>query len=381
MWNSLTQRAKCLQTFHSPIPRFEARLSQMRKPERSSYTPLDFLQWHEGGTLHISPKFQRRGVWSRAAQSYFIDTLLLGLPVPPLYLRVIQDTSKKAIVREVVDGQQRLTALLGFMNDDYALSKNIQSESVGKQFSELEPHQKDAITQYSFICEIFYGADDSDILQIFARLNTYSVKLNDQELRNGQYFGRFKQAAYSLALEHLEFWRKHRLFTEQAIARMQEVELTSELMIALLAGMQDKKKSMDSFYEKYDEKFVDRKRTVDHFRTVVDGLNDSLPDGLGHTEFRRVPLFYSLFCTVAHRLYGLPSERLPNAAAARLSKEDREGLHNAVAKLSEVVANAREERGRVPASREAFVTACLRQTDNIRPRRTRFETIYKTAFD
>jgi Protein of unknown function DUF262 len=353
----------------------------MKKPERSSYTSLDFLQWHEGGTLQISPKFQRRGVWSRAAQSYFIDTLLLGLPVPPLYLRVIQDSSKKAIVREVVDGQQRLTALLGFMNDDYALSKNIYSECIGKHFSELEPQQKDAITQYSFICEIFYGAEDSDILQIFARLNTYSVKLNDQELRNGQYFGRFKQSAYSLALEHLEFWRKNRLFTEQAIARMQEVELTSELMIALLAGMQDKKKSINSFYEEYDDKFSERKKTVEHFRAAVDGLNDSLSDGLGDTEFRRAPLFYSLFCAVAHKLYGIPGERLPSDAAARLSKGDKEGLQDAVTKLSEVVANAREGKGRIPASREAFVTACLRQTDNIRPRRVRFETIYRTAFE
>src|SRR5690606_31864184 len=97
-------------------------------------------------------------------------------------------------------------------------------QCVGRLFSELTKEQKDAVSQYSFICEIFYGVDDSEVLQVFARLNTHSVKLNDQELRNGKYFGRFKQCAYSLALDHLEYWRKQKLFTEQAIARMQEVE-------------------------------------------------------------------------------------------------------------------------------------------------------------
>lgn len=144
---------------------------------------------------------------------------------------------------------------MDFIAGKYTLSKNIESPYIGKSFGQLPEDVQNQIQQYSFICEVFYGIDDAAVLSVFARLNTHSVSLNSQELRNGKYFGPFKRSAYSLALSHLTFWRNGRVFSEQGIARMQEVELTSELMIALIAGMQDKKKSIEDFYKKYDETF------------------------------------------------------------------------------------------------------------------------------
>lgn len=353
----------------------------MRKPERSSYTSLDFLQWQEAGTLVISPKFQRRGVWSRAAQSYLIDTLLLGLPVPPIYLRVVQSANKKGVIREVIDGQQRVSAVLSYMGDKYSLSKNIESACVGKRFSELKDHEKDAVSQFSFVCEVFYGTEDQEILQIFSRLNTYSVKLNGQELRNGKYFGNFKQCAYGLALEHLEFWRRNRVFTEQAIARMQEAELTSELVIAAMSGIQDKKKSIDGFYAKYDEVFSERSDVEHRFRAVIDELTKVFSeDELRETEFRRVPLLYSLFLAAYHRMFGLLRESLPTPARGVLSREDRDGLQDAVRRLSTAVTNAKAKEADSAKTYEPFVNACLQQTDNLRPRETRFRTIYSVSF-
>jgi hypothetical protein len=352
----------------------------MRKPDRSNYTPIDFRQWNEGGTLVISPKFQRRGVWTRPAQSYLIDTLLLGLPVPPIYLRVTQDAARKSMIREVVDGQQRISSILDFMADKYALSKNIESPYVGKRFSALGQEEQDKISQYSLICEVFYGVEDSDILRIFARLNTHAVKLNAQELRNGRFFGEFKRTAYDLAFEHLEFWRKGRVFTEQAIARMQEAELTSELLVLAMAGLQDKKNSIDNFYAKYDEGFQDRPKLEDHFRRTIDEINNSIGDNLVSTEFRRVPIFYSLYSAVYHRLYGVPKSDMETPASGRLSRDEGESLYNAVLSLSAILTSAKDEDDVVPAGFDAFVRACLRQTDNLRPRQIRMETIYRLAF-
>ncbi|MCW5713614.1 MAG: DUF262 domain-containing protein [Bauldia sp.] len=351
----------------------------MRKPERSTYTALDFLQWREAGGLVISPKFQRRGVWTRAARSYLIDTLLLELPVPPIYLRVTQDPKKKGMIREVIDGQQRVSAVLEFMDDKYALAKNIESNCVGKTYSELSEIQQNKISQYSFICEVFYGVDDADILRVFARLNTYSVKLNLQELRNGRYFGQFKQTVYSLSVEHLEFWRNSKLFGEQSIARMQEVELTSELVILAMAGLQDKKKSIDSFYERNDDAFPDSLKLADRFRRTIDSIAEALDDSLPVSEFRRVPLFYSLYGAVYHRIYGVPGTDRPTPASGRLSSADAESLRDATDLLSEVVHSAKQEGVASPAY-ERFVNACLRQTDNIHPRTLRLETIYDTAY-
>ena len=82
------------------------------KADRSSYTALDFRQWQEGGTLLLSPKFQRRSVWTMPQKSYLIDTVLRGLPVPPIYLRIRQSDDKKRTIREVIRSgpAQRISA-------------------------------------------------------------------------------------------------------------------------------------------------------------------------------------------------------------------------------------------------------------------------------
>ena len=144
------------------------------KPERASYTTLDFITWRETGALVIAPAFQRRGVWGRPARSYLIDTLLHGLPVPPIYLRVRQSEDKKRTVREVIDGQQRISAVLDFLDGKFALTRSLDPRYAGKEFDELEGAEQDAIRDYSFICEVFSGISDGAVLEIFARMNTYS---------------------------------------------------------------------------------------------------------------------------------------------------------------------------------------------------------------
>lgn len=350
----------------------------MEKPSRSTYTTLDFLEWQETKSLIVAPKFQRRSVWTTPARSYLIDTLIRGLPVPPLYLRVTQSGDKKRIIREVIDGQQRVAAVLDFVNEEYRLSSSLEAAWAGKWFSELTANQQDAVRQYEFICEVLHGASDRQVLEMFSRLNTFSVKLNAQELRNGRYFGHFKQSAYRLAYEHVEFWRRNRIFTEIQMARMREVELTSELMIVQLDGLQNKKTSINQFYSDYDSKFTQRKTVETRFRSVLDMINEAFEGGLEETEFRRPPLFYSLYCAVHHRVYGLPKQQL-KTPKKRLSEPDRDRLFDAVHELSEVVERAREEEP-VPRRLTQFVNACLRQTDNVRPRQTRLSELYRAAF-
>jgi hypothetical protein len=350
----------------------------MQKPERSAYTPLDFITWREGKTLIITPKFQRRGVWTSAARSFFIDTLLQGMPVPPLYLRIRQSDDRKQIVRELVDGQQRISAVLDYLDDKYALSRALGAQYGGKKFSKLQPNDQDLIRSYSFICEVFHGISDKEVLEIFMRLNTYSVPLNAQELRNGRYFGYFKQTAYRLAHEHLEFWRRHRLVSERSIARMLEVELTSELMAAQLDGMQDKKKSIDKFYSQYDNEFKEQREVENQFRAVMDQIDTGSGDFLRESEFQRPPLFYTLFCVVYHRMFRLPSEKL-HTPRRKLSNTEVQGLAHAISELSDVIAAGREGRP-IADGHLDFVNACLRQTDNIQPRKVRFEKLYRAAF-
>ena len=258
------------------------------KTNRSEYTALDFKSWQSQDALNITPKFQRRGVWTTPAKSYLIDTLILGMPVPPLFLRVVQNEQRTKVIREVVDGQQRISAVLDFIDGKYALSKNLDSPHAGKLFSKLPPDARDAITGFYFICENLQGISDSEVLEIFSRLNQNSVPLNDQELRNGTFFGYFKQAAYRLAYEHVSVWKSMNLFSDQKVARMLEVEFTSELLIAELDGIQDKKKSISEFYEKYDNDFPQRGRAEERFRRVMDAIENAIGSQvISTTPFKR----------------------------------------------------------------------------------------------
>ena len=352
----------------------------MEHPERASFTTLDFLTWEEVGALALTPKFQRRAVWKTPARSYFIDSLLQDIPVPPIFLRVTQSRDRKRTVREVIDGQQRLRAVLDYVVDKFALSRSVVKLHGGKRFSELDEDSQDKIRRYSFGCEIFQSISDAEVLEIFARVNTYSVRLNAQELRNGQYFGFFKRSAFSLANEHLEFWRRHNIFSEGNIARMLEVELTSELMVAQLAGQQDKKKSLDKFYAQYDETFEEKDRIEESFRDTIDAINESFVDTLSETEFRRPPLFYTLFCTTYHRLFGLPGERLTTPKKGKLLKKEGNSLRDAAFHLSDKIMAYKQEE-EIPRADIAFVNACLRQTDNIKPREIRLIRLYEEAFE
>jgi hypothetical protein len=351
----------------------------MQKPNRASYTAAELLDWASTNALVITPKFQRRGVWQPAARSFFIDTLLREMPVPPVYFRMTQSPKKDRVVREVIDGQQRISAVTAYMRDEFALSGALISQWKGKRFSQLVGEEQDRIRTYAFSVETFSGITDAEVLEVFSRLNTYSIRLNAQELRNGKYFGFFKQAVYQLAYEHLEFWRSHGIFGERSIARMEEAELVSELLIAAISGLQDKKKSIDSFYARYNERFEEHERLVTRFRAVIAEITAAVHVPLKETEFHRVPLFYSLFAAVYHRMYGLTGEALPRRQS-QISENERGRLGQAVIFLSDTLRAFSDGEQALDPEVTPFVEASLRQTDNLKPRQTRLRFIYERAF-
>lgn len=345
----------------------------MAKPDRAVYTATDFLTWRETEGLSLTPKFQRRGVWKSKARSFFVDTLLRGMTIPPIYIRVTQNETATKAVREIIDGQQRISSVLDFIDGKYALTRSLNAPWAGKTFSELSRTEQNQLRTFGFSSEVFQDIPDREVLELFARLNTYSVKLSRQELRNGKFFGLFKQSAYVLAFEHLEFWRRNRIFTETAIARMLEAELTSELLIASVDGMQDKKDSIDDFYSRYDDDFPNRSKLERRFRSTIDVISEVLGDTLTSSEFRRSPLFYTLWCVAHHRLFGLPGIA---GSSPKKPFDTRSAGHFRVGvkELSDVIAAARAKES-FPRKYVTFVAACQTQTDNIKPRQTRFKAL------
>lgn len=362
-------------------------------PTPTTHVVLDLVAWNESGTLELSPKFQRRPVWKAASKSYFIDSLMRGFPVPPIHVRL--GMRNNAAYREIIDGQQRLRAVFDFVNGKYRLSRTLEAPWAGKAFKDLDEVQAESIMMYKFHAFQYDNIDDATILEIFARINTYSVALSRQELRNGKYFGVFKSGMYEIAREHLEFWRSSKLFSETGIARMQEVEFVSELSILLMDGLQDKKTSIDSFYSNLDEEwgrtpiewtagrqarpkaYLSRTETTYRFEAVIRVISETLGDLVSGGEFARAPLFYTLFAAVAHRLFGIPGVDLPTSHRP-LDDNDRLALRAAVTGLSELIGD-KPSTEYLTGWQKDFVQASARQTDNLIPRKVRLEIFWHVA--
>jgi hypothetical protein len=345
----------------------------MDRPHTRSIGINDFIRWRDEETLVLSPKFQRRIIWPKKAKAFLVDTVIRGMPVPKLYMRQHIDLRSSKTIHEVVDGQQRLTALIEFRDDLLRLSQ--ETEYPGAKFSQLPKDAQKAFLTYELTVDLLVDAADADVLDIFARINSHSFPLNAQEKRNGRYFGSFKSTAYSLGFQHLEFWKKHKILTDTSIARMKEAELTSELIVGMTAGLQDKKKSIDGFYKKWDDRFPYRQKSKERFREVIDLLETHLGSVLINSNFRRPALFYSLFLSVYQLRFG----ELGDMSSTKVPFGEREGAK--LRKAIEVLDTALRDEVSSKAF-ATFVTASQRQTDNIAPRRIRQQAIlreYKSA--
>jgi len=309
---------------------------------RTQYRVSDFISWQRSGTLELSPSFQRRPVWSPYAKSYLIDTIVRGLPIPIIFIREQTDLKTFEPKRQVVDGQQRIRTLLSYIcpeslkdfkatRDLFVVKKIHNPELSNKRFSELDKRTQQSLLDYQFSVHVLPSdVDDKQVLQIFARMNATGVKLNYQELRNANYTGVFKQTMYELAYEQLTRWRNWKIFSEDNIARMDEVELTSDLVnIMLNKDIASKTKaSLDRLYKDYDDIFPVQKFIRERFQNVMDTIDTEIGTELKHLEFRRKTLFYCLFALIYDCHYSLDSE-LVKCVKSSLPKNFDTNIRNA----------------------------------------------------
>ena len=264
------------------------------------------LRWAKEDNLVLQPKFQRRLCWEPNARSYLIDTIVNGYPMPKVYLRKAINPKTKLMAYEVVDGQQRLAAIIDFIEGRLRLSQKHNREFGDNTFSELPDSVQRNFLQYEISTEIMENASDSEVLQMFERLNSYTLPLNRQEKRNAEFFGYFKQTAYKLAAEQssLDAWRNLRVFSNRQIARMAEVELTSDVLLAIIDGISDITAITKAYY-KYDERFQAREFAEDTFRKTLSFIAKELPEVVRKTRFRNRAWFYSLMVAVADTIEGI----------------------------------------------------------------------------
>lgn len=182
--------------------------------------------------IEMNPRFQRRDAWSVRRKSIFIESLIMGLPVPQIVLAEKKGQRGKYIV---LDGKQRLLSLLQFTgnatgeNNSFRLTGlEARSDLTRKNFSALNAPELEndlnAFLNYTVRTVVIRNWPSFEFLHlVFLRLNTGSVKLSPQELRQAMFPGEFSnlvddQAGNSMPLRQL-------LGTDSPDPRMRDVEL------------------------------------------------------------------------------------------------------------------------------------------------------------
>lgn len=150
-------------------------------------------QW-DSGTLEI-PELQREYVWDNGRASRLIESLVLNIPVPPVYF-----AERKDAVLEVIDGHQRVKSIVRYFKNEFQLTGlRVLSEYMRKRFHQLPEREQRFLKSRSLRAVVISHESHPNMkFEVFERLNTGGIALNAQELRNSLYRGTFNRALKEL---------------------------------------------------------------------------------------------------------------------------------------------------------------------------------------
>lgn len=161
------------------------------KIDRVQFSIFELKRRYDRGNICLDPDFQRNDVWNTRQKSELIESVVMGIPLPLIYLA---ETMEGKLI--IVDGRQRLTTFFKYMNNEFALSGlKIMKELNGCRFRDLEKDEKKRmyaaeIEDFQLVIQIIkYPTPDRVRFDIFDRVNRGGTPLNNQEMRNALYQG------------------------------------------------------------------------------------------------------------------------------------------------------------------------------------------------
>jgi uncharacterized protein with ParB-like and HNH nuclease domain len=274
----------------------------------ADYTVDVLIKRIKNGDIFV-PKFQRNYVWNIKQASRFIESLLIGLPVPGIFLSKEPDTQKLL----VIDGQQRLKTLEYFYGGNFVSDKivfalsGVQPQFENKTYSELSDEQRrrldDAVIHATIIKQERPESDDSSIYHIFERLNTGGTKLLPQEIRACIYHGKFNDVLS--VFNDDKKWRE--LFGKKSI-HMRDQEMILRFF-ALFYSRKLYKKGMIGFMNNFMKENRDLKKiSEDNLTKLFYSTINTVYDNLDHTVFKPnkkfiAALFDAVMIGVAVNIY------------------------------------------------------------------------------
>jgi Protein of unknown function DUF262 len=232
----------------------------------NNYSVLEIIGMLDRKELVVNYEYQRgSGLWPDGPSSYFIDTILEGYPFPKIYMYEFVDRANRGIRREIVDGQQRIQTIARFYRGAFALSGD--SKYAGMRFDDLDEDGQNPFISYPVSVDVIRDARPADILQMFRRMNAYTLPLNEAEKRHSTFQGNFKWFVNQLTDALDEFFSQFGVFTSRQIIRMSDAELLTECVLAIERGVISTSASdLRGLYKRYDEQFP----MADQYRNQIE---------------------------------------------------------------------------------------------------------------
>lgn len=243
------------------------------------------------------PPFQRDYVWNQAEASRLIESLLLGLPVPGVFLAREGDSNRLS----VIDGQQRLKSLLffyeGFFNPKEGDSrkkvfrlKNVQKQFENKTYEDLDSEDRikldDSIIHATIIKQESPDNDNTSIYHVFERLNTGGRKLTPQEIRTAIYIGKLNDVISEL--NDYKSWRE--LFGKKN-NRLKDQEMILRFL-AMYSSLDNYTKPLKEFLNKFNLKNKNiNDENIERLSTVFKRTTDIILEKFGKNAFRPERVF------------------------------------------------------------------------------------------
>ncbi len=284
----------------------------MAKSKPLTLQVSDIVQWYRKKELVINETFQRYSVWTPQAKTFLIDTILHELPIPKLFIRTILDPKRQTSIREVVDGQQRIRAIVDFADNKFKLLKRSE-DFKGLSYENLDDDHKEIFLGYTLTVEQLLNATDDDIIDIFARLNSYTVTLNPAEKRHAEFQTEFKFAVRKAAERFRPFIEKFNIFTIKQRFRMADDEFIAEAFSLILNGVTDGGASrLHKLYKEQDDsQFTDSVHTniIKKLEFAMGFLENTAPEILSNQFCKHYQLLM-MFAAILHHKFGIPDGQI-----------------------------------------------------------------------
>lgn len=340
---------------------------------QSPMTIADYCAAMNRNEIQSNDDYQRSNkVWPPAARSFLIESIILGFPLPKIFLFQKTDLVSKKTIKEIVDGQQRSKTIIDFFNNKIAISKKSEVEEArGKRYDQLSDELKGSFLSYQISIDLFLSASSHEIRQAFRRLNSYTVPLNPEELRHAEYQGTFKWFVYELTRDFEKALLALKVMGEKQMLRMQDEKLFAEIAFSFIHGIKTTKaKELTSLYKDFDKEFdraAEIRERVERSMDLILGMPE-----LAGTALMKPHIFHTLVVAISHLQDPLPSLADIEGIDVPQAQFDKEVAVSNLTALAEAV-----EAELPPEKFVSFVQACADKTNTGEQRKSRVKWLYR----